>query len=200
MPFKCESTVSPEELPRLPLFPGQRQRWLLTLRMRDNVTQPELESAVRSLFQLWLPLFPGDIGEPELVDAENGPTSTLAAPPSLGLRAPQQTVAVEFDYLGPSTEMRWPTLVQRRRERIDPLCPMSPVDVMPIGVAEPEREADGDDLLHGAPPVNEDPLDLGLGPIDTAKFKLNLGIGLAAIGLGAGLLLYLAHVRPRAER
>lgn len=198
MPLKCESTLSPDELPRMPLFPGKRQKWLIVLRARPDITEDEREEMVRGLFQRWLPLFPGPIGEPEVLDLDDTPASSIVQPPKLGFRGPSDTVGVAFDYMGTETEMRWPTFVARRRERIEALCPMAPTDSMPIAVVEPEDDAEGDEALEPRPNPNApDPFDLGIGPIDPTKFKLALGGSALLVGVGAGLVLLLALRRTK---
>lgn len=149
--LKCEALVPVEALPRMPLFPGKRQRWLMAQRT-VSASEEERDAALRAVFQLWTEIIPGPISAPEVVDASEGPTSSLAQPPALGFREPSRRVAVEFDYNGSATEMRWPTHVKRRRARVDPLCPMAPIDTMPIAVEVPEGAVEGDEVL---PPLTD---------------------------------------------
>lgn len=185
-------TCNPEiELPQLPLFPGKRQHWSLATKLG---TSPE---AVKQLFQRWLPLFPGPISEPLVLGQDDLPGAVGRLPPVAGVEPPQglevrgtaDLVSVRFDYLGTANSMRWPTFVNRRRDRIDPLCPLREVDATPVAIGQ------GGVLLRAPqleplPPFGEDPLDLGVGPIrpPTLEQLSNalLGLGLvAAAGVGA---------------
>lgn len=187
----CTPAIEPGELPRVPLFPGKRQRWLVSYRVRPDATEGERGQALTELFRAWLPLFPGPIGPPAVVSPEDGPTSSLVQPPVLTRRGPITTTAVEFDYMGPPGTVRWPTFVARRRERIDPLCPVDPVDAILLAVAAPEREAeDPSEGLAPAPGINDDPLGLQLN-IDTDKLGRQVKVALFIVGGAA--VLYLLH-------
>jgi hypothetical protein len=167
VPLACEPAIPVDQLPRLPLFPGRSQHWSLAL--RSSTDDPdELEAVVRDALQQWLPLFDGPVTVPRIAGTEDLPGAVdrlppLAGvePPPLEVRDPAVLVSVRFDYLGTATAMRWPTLVRSRRERIDPLCPVAQVDVMPVAVgraAAPLRS----EVIEPRPPALDDPLDAGL--------------------------------------
>jgi hypothetical protein len=191
MPLVCEPHIAEADLPRLPLFPGQSQHWSLALRQ----TGPDVEARVIQILRTWLPLFGGPVSEPRIAGTEDLPGAVdrlppLAGvePPAIEVRDPATLISVRFDYLGPATSMRWPTFVQRRRERVDPLCPMRIVDATPVAVGRALpllRNA----LIEPLPPVADDPLDAGLGPVDPGKLAGIFAVGGLAVGVGVAFLL-----------
>lgn len=195
MALKCEgqTAIPPDELPPMPLFPGQRQRWVVALHIGANASEEEAEERLTHIFQRWTEIIPGAIGDLEFLSTDDAPRTSIVEPPALGLREPSRLMAVEFDYHGQADQMRWPTYVLRRRERIHYLCPYMPTDTMPLVVERPERENDGDDLLPPRPNPNVDPYDAGLGPVDVddLKWKLKLGGAGLAMAFGAGVAIVL---------
>lgn len=188
MALKCEPAIPAEQLPRLPL-PIGRQRWVLDIRAREDATESEVLRAVRNVMQAWLPLFEGRPGEPTLFDPEDAEGEPpLAEPPPLTVRAPVRRVGVEFDWHGPGSDMRWPTFAQRRRQRIDPLCPIQNVDAMPVLVLSGGELAD-DEPLETPPDHFTDPLDLGLGPVDPDAIRRALRVTFGSAALIGGLLV-----------
>lgn len=189
MALKCEPAIPADQLPRLPL-PVGRQRWLIWLRARTDATDAEVLRAVRNVMQAWLPLFEGRPGEPTLFDPKEAEgEAEQATPPALTVREPSRVVGVEFDWEGPGEDMRWPTFAQRRRERIDPLCPIAHPDAMPIAVLATSELSNDDEPLETPPDHFTDPLDLGLGPVDPDAIRRALRVTFGSAALIGGLLV-----------
>lgn len=190
MPLSCDAPALTE---RLPLFPGKRQVWVIAVRA---ATRADAVASLDELFERWHGLFPGPIGAPgafsQLPRIDGGPER-----PALAVREPTQLLGVTFDYRGTADSMRWPTLVQRRRERVDPLCPVDPVDAMPIRIqtnAADLPDAQGDETV-GPPEGARDDLDLGLPQLPPAGELLDTvkaGFGLALILLFPAAYLWIA--------
>ena len=190
MPLTCDEDA--DQLPRLPLVSGRRNRWTIAMRAP---TRAAAVAAVPALFQRWHGIMGGNIGEPEVLD-QVPPSDTLPTPPALDVRQPIQLVGVEFDYQGPSS-MRWPTLVQRRRERVDPLCPVNPVDAMVVGISTRDLPPlEGDDLVKSPREANEDPFGIDLP--DVVDHLVPSAPSLAALGLlGAAAFAFLFWLSAR---
>jgi hypothetical protein len=163
---------------------------VLDIRAREDATEDDVLRAVTNVMQAWLPLFEGRPGAPTLFDAEDAEGEpVLAEPPPLNVRAPVRRVGVEFDWEGPGDSMRWPTFAQRRRERIDPLCPIRNVDAMPVLVLSQGELSADDEPLEPPPKHFKDPLDAGLGPVDPDAIKRALRVSFGSAALIGGLLV-----------
>lgn len=173
----------------MPLFPDQRQRWVVRVRLGPK---QDPEDAIRAVFQEWTNIFPGAISEPDVLDDAEPFTETIIEPPPLGFRGPSQDFVVEFDYTGTDDRMRWPTFVARRRERVQATCPIDPVDTMPIAVQQTGENARGDDRLPGRTPPGEDPLAIDVPPIDTDALSARLRTFAWVGGIAAAGVLLLA--------
>lgn len=201
---------------RIELFPNQRNRWLMSLRIRDDADEDEVREAVVGLFKTWVSLFPGPIQGPFVfVQDRTDPTLWHSGPltrnkrivppqaaPVEQMRGPQRMVIADFDYAGDATEMGLPTFVQRRRERIDPLCPMSPLDAAPWAAMDPPGEATR--IVKPVEPHERatDPFDLGLPQLDLEglgeDFETTLKTALfTAAGLGLGVILFQLYMSQK---
>lgn len=188
MALRCPAEAEQLEalLPDVPLFVGQRQRWLVALKLG---AEGDAQSMVRAAFQAWLPLL-GQIGEPEVVEELEGTPENVdaiaIAPDELPTPSPTRWVVVEFDFVGrgaATSRPRWPTWVQQRRARVRETCPVPPLAALPVAVLEPSGLL-GDDML---PPRQglRDPVDAGVGPISPPS-PLQVG---AIVALVAGIWL-----------
>lgn len=174
---------------QIALFPGQLQQWVIALRARQDTTPEQLQSLVREIFSFWQPLFPGKVSEPVLAMTDVRAGQQLP----VRMRQPTRFVLVRFAYDGPATAMGAPTFVQRRRQRVEPTCPVEPLDAFPMAL-EPGPQAVVRDPLKPRPRVDaDDPLDLGLGPVEPDAIKEFVGdaLGKAALGVGVAVGGYL---------
>jgi|SRR5690554_5361788 len=212
MALSCSPHVAPEALPRLPVFPGRAQHWSVAYRGNPSIAEPLIVAALRS----WLPLFgagaivSGVHVDTDPADLPGAPGQSPALPgvdpsPEIGVREPVDIASLRFnlDLEGPASEIRWPTWVAARRDRIDPLCPLQFVDVTPVSVGEPSSRRLFGARLEPAPPALEDPLDLGLPPLPplpplpdiVERVESTAKVGLFALLAGSALWLF-TRLRP----
>ncbi len=201
---------------RIELFPNKRNRWLMSLRIRDDATEEQVMQAVVNIFRTWVSLFPGPIQGPfvrvQAPEAPNrwnsGPLSrnvlidVPASTPPEQMRGPQRMVIAEFDYAGEAESMGLPTFVQRRRERIDPTCPVPPFDAAPWAAMDPPGDATR--IVKPVEPHDRitDPFDLGLPQLDLEglgeDFETTLKTALlTAAGLGLGVILFQLYMSQK---
>lgn len=173
------------------LFPGSLQQWTIAVRARPDTTPADLQSLVREIFSFWQPLFPGKIESPRLTGIDVAPPAEMP----FTVREPIRFVRAVFPYDGPATAMGLPTFVQRRRQRIEPTCPVEPFDAVPFALT-PGPRAIVRAPLKPRPRTDRDPLNLGLGPIEPDRISealeqagRHIGNVAGQLALGAGLVL-----------
>jgi len=176
---------------RIRLFPGRIQRWVMAVRAGPQAEFDALQDHLITVFRRWHELIPGKYGEPLLLPDVS--REQLAIPRLIATRAPQLTCVVEWPYAGTATEMGVPTFVLRRRDRIDPVCPVEPVDDYPIAALDPGPAVNAIEFPQLPPPsrIDEDPLDAGLPPVDVEKARKAVrGAVSTATIVGVGLLAW----------
>lgn len=188
---------------QLPLHPGALNSWVMGVRVAESASASEVGELVRRIFQAWLPLFPGRI---QVLNVSVGKDVDGAAGvvPPFQMRGPTRVVRVDFSYDGPATSMGWPTWVARRRERIDPLCPVQPLDTAPWIALGPGEPALVQNPLKPRPNPNEDPIDLGLPSLDLDAIGANLSSAFSGFiwtlgALAAGVLVW-RHMATKPRR
>lgn len=175
---------------RLPLFPGRVQRWEVVVRAPDEDIALE---RLRVAMQRWQLLVEGRFGEPTVVQAGAGDETVVArAPAQLQVRQGQLVLRVVFPYDGEGESMAWPTFSQRRRERIDPLCPEPPLTAFPLRILTPGGAA-GD--FAGLPPFRAIPPLTGFNP--GLPPPSDWVATLAPFAAGAGILYLLWRFRGK---
>jgi len=192
------------------LVPGMVQRWLVGIVAPSSSTEEDLGRALADVFTFWAPLFPGSVQVPNvrLATAEERAMALDAIEFEFG--SPLHFVYAEFGYRGASEQMPVPTFLRRRRDRIEPTCPVPPIHVAPVLALEPEDEADFSDprdtVPGSRPPALEDPLDVLDEQIDTDELARNLRAGFdlaktvmwfAGAAVAAGLLWKLTQASRR---
>lgn len=197
--FRSQNTIQ--------LHPGKLNRWAMSVRVRPDAATAEVAEYVRRLFQEWAELFPGDIELRRVAVAT--PDEGLEALAGLRaphrMRQPQRAVLVEFAYDGGAGRMPLPTFVQRRRERVDPLCPVLPFDASPWAALPPGGGAEVTVPVRAPNRGARDPWDLGLPAldVDALQDKIRAGIRrivLVAAAVGSGVLLYQLMRREKRRR
>lgn len=175
---------------RLPLFPGRVQRWEVVVHASDEDAAAE---KLRIAMQRWQPLVFGRFGEPHVVEPGRGDETAIArAPAQLQMRRGDLLLRVAFAYDGQDESMGWPTFSQRRRERIDPLCPEPPLAAFPLRILTPGDDAGEFDAL---PPFRAIPPLVGLNP--QLPKPADWLATVAPFAAGAGLLYLLWRFRGK---
>lgn len=189
MALICDSTIDPATLPRLPVFGNQANTWSVAIKGEGRPFD-ETQELVKRIFVSWTTLFPDGtaISEPMVFRNVTREPMTIPDPP-LQVAGIADLFGVRFNYLGPDAEIRWPTYVQRRRERIDPLCPLTEVDATVAAIARPLPLDPHRPLFEAPRPITDDPLDLGLGPITPPKWSTVAVVSMALGTVAAAVLL-----------
>lgn len=184
----------------IPLRPGKVQRWLVYLTALRDATDDQLQAGLRGVFEYWHALFPGLVEQPTVRKATDAEIDAAQEALTMRVRSPRHVVLAEFGYQGDATTMGVPTFVRRRRDRIDPTCPIEPFDVLPVLALEPERDADFGEGQAVEPRKPVESPDTPLGPLpnlddikqgvaDAAKAAIPVGFLLVG-GAAAAVVLY----------
>lgn len=195
MTLRCDSTIDPQSLPRLPVFGGGAQNtWVVAFKGTGR-TPAQVQKLFDSIWQSWSALFPpGAVSVARTIPGVPSRTIEPADPP-VTVAGTADVATLLFSLEGPDGTVRWPTWVRRRRERIDPLCPLQDVDATVTAIGQPERGLPPLPRLEQPPPPLEDPLDLGLGPVDPPGFPSVLSVGAIAVGAIALAVLLSRRVK-----
>lgn len=181
MTLRCESTIDPNSLPKLPVFGNSANSWVVAAKGTNRSIEQTTE-LVQRIWVSWSTLFPqGSSTSVPLVFRSVTAHPIDTPDPPLQVAGTADVFTVRFNYNGPDAQIRWPTWVQRRRERIDPLCPLTEVDATVAAVAAPEILDPGRPQFE-APRLRDDPLDLGLGPVKPPSFPTVVTVGALVVG------------------